>query len=115
MNDRKVPFQLKFLVIWMIIGFAFMAIMALSLIFSGQAGEQGISADMIIKYLLVSPIGGLFFGGVGFIFDAAGNWRWKVWNVRNHPWIWYVYPIIGAVTLALFPAAFIWIMLSSRS
>jgi hypothetical protein len=114
MNDGKVPFQLKFLRSWLIIGFATMAIMAVVLFFSGQVGGQGVPADLLIKYLLVSPLSGLFFGGVGFVFDAVGNWRWKFWNVRNYPWVWHFYPIGGAFILALFPLAFVWAVVSSR-
>lgn len=114
MNEEKVPFKLKFLVIWLIGGFVFMVIMALVLLFSGQIGGQGVSADKLFMYLLVSPLTGLFFGGVGFVFDAAYNWRWQFWNVINYPWIWYLYPIGGAFILALFPLAFVWAAVSSR-
>lgn len=104
MNDGKVPFKLKFLVGWSIIGLVITLIMAI----------QGIFADRLILSFLVSPLAGLFLGGVGFIGDAGYNWRWQFWNVTNYPWIWYLYPIFGALGLALFPLAFVWAIVSYR-
>lgn len=87
-DNEDVSFRPSFLISWCLCGIVYSVILFLAGLSAGEI-------NMAIAGVFFGPVIAIVFGGLLFVLDAAARHRFNFMRVKNHIWVWRLYPLIS--------------------